>query len=738
MAFTLCIILVLTMCACATGSRPLFGDIGITYPEIARQSLTSDTVAESDTLLLKFSTETASLSVLDKRSGLTYFTNPPGATEDTVAKGLNKQELVSQITVTYLDKEDRQQITNSGRACLPDGTWGYQTTADGIVITYSFEDLGFWIPVHYTIRGDVFAVSLIGSEIGQFSDNKIVSITVLPYFSAAGSEEEGYIFVPDGSGALIAFNTEKYTYQGYSQYIYGRDRTLNTLNVSEIKQDIKLPVFGMSLSEGGFLAVVSQGEAQGFISADIARKKTGYNTVYSGVRFIQVETERFFEATASAQDIQVNSQQMAPEVFEISYFFLNKYDNGYTDMACIYAAYLQEQGLIRSPLLNDGAYSINLDLYGAIRKQDTFIGIPYNAVCKLTTFKRASEMVRELMSKSITGVNVRYLGWNSGGLEGKFPVRVNHEGALGTRKDIVALRELLAETGGILALSSDFVNMHKGGNGVSIYFDTVKNISQAPAFQYWYLYSTGSRNKGIKPWYLATPLKASETACRFVKNVSSEGYDFIGVSGITDVIYSDFRRNAVSATETQVLFESALAVMSDYSGLWLENPNGYALPYGSAVMNVPVVSSGFDVELCSIPFYSIVLSGLTPCYSQPVNLQGDTRSYLLKCIEAGVLPSFALTGSDSGILADTPYNWLHSTDFDYWKTIIAEYTLRAYEDLAGTVGRRIIRHEVAGNVTVTGYEGDILVVVNHGATGVDYQGVFIAAKDYLVVGGANG
>ena len=707
-------------------------------PGLTRTELSGS--VESERLSLRFDPRTAAVSVKDKQTGLVYTSNPAGADEDARAKGVAKMELKSQITITYIDENSQQIVTNSFKESIQEDAFGYEPIENGVLVTYYFGSCGFTVPVRYTVCGDYFAAEIDGAGIRQEGNDKIISVSLLPYFGAGGLEENGYLFVPDGSGSLIEFNSESFVYQRYDQPIYGRDRALNTTNNAETKQDIKLPCFGISRQEGGFLAVVAEGAAQGEITASISQKKTSYNNVYSTLRLIQFEVERLMENTANAKDMTMTSNQMIPDRYQVRYYFLDRKENSYVEMANLYTDYLLERGLVQSPLLAEmtkgGQYPINLDTYGAIPVTDTFLGVPYSTVEVLTSIEQLSDMAESLRAAGAGALNLRYLGWSKGGMNSKTPNKIRLERQLGSLSRLKQLQAELESEGGRLALAADFVNLYKGGNGINTYFDTVQNISRAPALQYHYLYSTGSKNKTKAPWYLIAPDKAAQVAGSFADSALGEGLETISVMGLGNTIYSNFQRNSTSAVETERIFASCLEELSGRISLQVESPNGYALPHCDAAMNVPVESSGFDVELRSVPFYAIALSGYVPCFSEPVNMRGDTTNYLLKLVESGVFPSFELIGGDPSLLVDTDYTHLYSTSFPVWEKTIATLAARYRSELSGVAGKRITSHRlVQDGVSATGYGDGTTVYVNHTNRAVTVEGLRVPAKDFMVKAG---
>ena len=75
----------------------------------------------------------------------------------------------------------------------------------------------FFIPIEYRLEGKDFVVKVPADEIvypykvktlAIGSNVSVININVLPYW-AAHADEEGYIFIPDGGGALIELTNGK-------------------------------------------------------------------------------------------------------------------------------------------------------------------------------------------------------------------------------------------------------------------------------------------------------------------------------------------------------------------------------------------------------------------------------------------------------------------------------------------------------------------------------------------------
>ena len=164
----------------------------------------------------------------------------------------------------------------------------------------------FTIPIEYRLDGDSLVVRIPMGEVsyphevptefefdfedpggnvirykegGKRQTYPLYQIDVLRCFGAAGSDEEGYIFVPDGCGALIYLNNGRTDYPIYSEPIYGADRSIPVEQaVPYEKQPNCLPVFGMKKGGTAWYSH-RKGEAVASVRADIARTRDSYNIV---------------------------------------------------------------------------------------------------------------------------------------------------------------------------------------------------------------------------------------------------------------------------------------------------------------------------------------------------------------------------------------------------------------------------------------------------------------------------
>ncbi|MDR0553356.1 MAG: DUF5696 domain-containing protein, partial [Treponema sp.] len=81
----------------------------------------------------------------------------------------------------------------------------------------------FNVTLRYELDGPSLLVSVPFDRIAYRKEYPLTHLNLLPYFGAGGREDEGYLVVPDGSGALIDFNNGRQNQNPYISPVYGWD-----------------------------------------------------------------------------------------------------------------------------------------------------------------------------------------------------------------------------------------------------------------------------------------------------------------------------------------------------------------------------------------------------------------------------------------------------------------------------------------------------------------------------------
>ncbi|MDQ6420297.1 DUF5696 domain-containing protein [Paenibacillus sp. LHD-117] len=697
-------------------------------------------VAENGRLTLHVSPDTAEIAVSDTGTGAVWLSNPADREHDKLAKGAKKMELSSQLLIDYVDGLNKPFQANSFTGSVKEGKPELKQVEGGVEIAFGFPKAGFVIPVRYTLGEDYLSAAIVTEGIRQTGKFNLVNISLLPFFGAGGPEEEGFMLVPDGSGALIRFNNGKSSYRSYNERVYGGDAALDLPAAVENKETARLPVFGINKGNRGLLAVMASGEYQAGITAEVSGKNNSYNNVFGYLNLMESETNVLLEGTPNEKQVTRTSDSMTgEEPFEVRYYLLSGEEQStYAGMAGRYRTYLQEELGVKAweqPAdSEEESLPLLIDFVGGAKKRETFLGFPYETVETLTSFKDVSNIASELIGEGITGLSVRMTGWSPGGAMDEVPVSLSAERKLGGTKGLLKLSRELTDKGVAFYPAADPTRMYEGGNGFSKFSDTAKGISRAPALKFQYRLSDGTKDKSSARWYLMKPDSAAEAAVRLAASAERNELGGIALQGIGSAVYSDFKRGGLSKNETGRIWEEALRGASEKAGpILFDHPNAYAFPYASALTDVPLYASGFDVTDEEVPFYRIATSGLLPAYSEPVNLSSMPRDYMLKLIETGTYPAYRFIAREASLLTGTEFDDLYSAEYGLW----SEELLEQHRELSAAMkefrGSAITGHrKLAEGVYETNFENGITAFVNYNDKNAVAGGFDIPANGYLI------
>lgn len=749
------LVTVLTIGALAlTSSHTLYGETGPAMEKTAASApagapaapaVTAGSVraAQNRQLALDFNPQTAEIAVTDVTSGIVWRSNPEDRANDAVARGVKKMDLNAQLLVDYIDPLIKPNQLNSFIGSVQDKSFTWKQIQDGIEVIYDFKKAGFTIPLRYTLHDDALVASVDSGRIEQRDKYRIVNLSLLPFFGAGSVRDNGYLFVPDGSGALINFNNNKALYKSYNERVYGGDHALATPEQTNAKEDVRLPVFGLKNEDSAFLAVIHQGAYQAGITAEVSGKNNQYNSVFSYLNMTEFETNVLMEGSPNEkQVVRASASDAGHQPFELRYYFLSGAKANYSGMAERYRKYLvEDQGVkaisesaVKGIAPKTEQIPLLVDFLGGIKKRTTFLGIPYETVEPLTSFKDVSSAATQLQNNGINNLQIRYEGWLNGGMKDKIPVNVDAESKLGGNQGFKSLQNDLEQKGVAFYPAIDPVLYYKGGNGFYKFFDVSKSITRAPALLYKYSISTGVKNTLVQPWYLLKPESVKEGLERFSASAAKNGVKRIAMQTIGSTLYSDFRRDLLSKNGTGKLWEEGLkAASSQIKGIAFDHADAYTFPFAESISDVPLSASGFDSEDGSIPFYSMVVSGLIPAFSEPLNLSGNPEQYVLKLIETGTYPAYRFIGEDGSKLKGTDYDNLFSADFNQWKDDVYKQYQLINKALEPVRGQAIIHHEqIAKGVYRTTFANGKSILTNYTDKAVAIGQDRIESSGYLL------
>ena len=709
-------------------------------------------LCENDNLILYGDEKNERLGLYVKSSGAYWWTSPINVfSEDQVVDvekgGMMKKALRKQIASSCAIKVGdlrQEKRTESAAPIYSNKAKSKWTTNDkGAVIEYKFNSEGVTLKVHYELCEDSLYVYVNSSEVEEANtsqvDGKILTkLQLCPYFAAApavdynGNPTEGYMIIPDGSGAVINYNNGKGTYPDYIQQVYGRDYTMVPLQAPRVTEQAYLPVLSTVNGSNGIVAVATDGDANVYARAQVSgQNKQVYNSCY--FEFETRSSDAFFMSGDSANKLNVFEKgDIKTERFGIHYYPVTSKDGGtvnYADCAEVYRNYLiDEKGLKRQSSLGNKLY---MDLYGGVLKRTSILGLPFNLKTEITGFDQAGEIVKELKGKGVNSFNVNYNDWTNAAIKDNISTKAKPSGTLGGKSDFT---EFINTDNVQVYPSMNNFTMDRSSGGYWTLTSTAIRISNAYSRQTSYSLSFGVAQKGVAP-ALLSPSKYSKTFEEMLGSYQKEGIDRIGFGYLSSRLVGDYTRKDTYCRDKtmNVLVDEYKKANSNIGAILADEANAYILPYVSTVSGVPVSSSGYDITDFDIPFYQMVIHGYVPYASSAINKSSNTDETFMLALASGSQIHYDFTYADSDVLQDTEYNDLYYTNYRGWTEAAARQYKAAKNIVGGVSDYTISKYEISGdgNVLTTTYskegQGDVVVKIDkkNATATVDGQNVNI-------------
>lgn len=694
-------------------------------------------VAENDRLELHYDTVESQIILKDKLTQEEWRSTPDDIAQDKRATGVNKINRQSDLIVQYHNTSYVTDQVNSYTGAIKKGDFTWELIENGVAIRYYFPKQGFVIPVQYVLEEDCLAASIISEgieeEVWEDPDTdpekkqSVMNVALLPFMGAAGSDDEGYLIIPDGSGALIHFNNGRTGAAIYQQDVYGRDDALTIRKAATTTYDVNMPLFGIVRNGRALMAVVENGDYQAQLNAMVNGQLTGYSNAYFAAQYIHMEANTIMPGSEHSTDVMLPTNTFRDMGnFTVRYYPLAAENATYADVA---AAYRAQLGLKES--IADAATQ-QLEMVASIPSIDTFLGVPYESVRVLTSYEQAAQTLRDFAAEGLNDLTLRYTGWSKQSVRGKMVTGLDLDNRLGGKKAFDGLRQAVKETGAEMVLAVDLIDIYEDGNGYWSLFAATDSVNstakQVPEF----LQSTGYQDPEGKPWYLLSPDKVPEAARKLAENLSGQ-VDGVSLSMLGNTVYSSFGKTGISRTSAGMYWQQALETLSGkIQTLSAKTASAYAFPYIEQVDATPCASSRFEVTDMEIPFYQMVTHGAMVLYTEPANEDGNVRKALLRAIEYGMYPSWRVIAGDTALLSGTDYASWHAASLDAWREEIKN-TAAWMAPLGVYAGMQMTGHEqVTATLSVTTYANGDMVLVNYGSEDAEHLGVTVPALGYAI------
>lgn len=647
--------------------------------------------------------------------------------------GLSRSRGLSQFMIDYVNEKGSAQAPLTSN--VADASFGVKDNS--IIANYIFEGEGFEITLIYTLDGSSFVASVPIDGIKETGENKITKISLLPYFDAGDRHENGYILVPDGSGALINFNNGKGSSRLYSQKVYGTDPIINHKTMITSTKPTLLPIIGIhkdateEATGSNILMYVEEGAASAMVNANSSTDSNAFNYGYFSFVYRSSVKVTMLENTQSEVAATMMTDNIAScKNFSVSYNVLSA-DGDYNDMAAKTREKLVKGGL-KSQKLSDKVF---IEAYMSVEKTKHFLGIPYTANETLTTFDDCLKLINKLNGNVVTIMHgLDDDGAIGGAVDTSFDVN-SKLGGIDEYKDFVSSASKLNSE---VFPVSEFVLFNSSKWGYTTYLHDARSVDLKPIYSLYFLYGNYQENKDYPKLNYLIPTKLVSAGNSYIESLKEEGIKTAAPISIGNTPYSSCDGEGCDLISVANSFINTLSGMNKNGiSVALQNPAAYALSYTKYAYSMPLRSSNFTCFDYDIPFVQLVLNGVMNYGTTAINLTNNIPEMKLLMIESGSAPMYSIIGKEYKDVKDTPLDVLYGANLASLQSGI-EKDVKEYRDFYAKTECKISKHTVVSkDLRVVEFENGMTAIINYDDAEAEYKGIKIEPISYkLVEGGA--
>lgn len=707
--------------------------------------------AENNKLALYVSEESLNIAVLVKDTGYVFYTNPEYYQWDIEAYYVTGQ--LSTIFSTI--PKDGQYKTSVSASSAP--ILKYKYNSKGFMCSFNYENMGISYNLYVTLDDNRIIVNVPRDEIKEegFIEKKsefkldengkimkdengkyiqiitetnhsflIKSLTFFQYFGSSFMEEDntwlnGYIFIPDGSGALIRYQNNSIYRSAYVKRVYGDDLgiddTLQSTRFLKEEANLTLPLYGVCHGVGcnSFLTVIEDGDS----NATLEVRPYGYNNQNLETAFFRFNYRLSYNikvSTSASGTISSLNANMYSGDIKYSYNFLTNDDSTYTGMASLY----KDKYLELVDRVEGDKSPINLKVLAMDYKKGLF-GKKFIA---LTKYKDLLSIIKELEGHNVNQFDIEYIGMYRGGNFAN-TIKPRIASKLGSRRDYNKLLTYINDNGYELSTYIDpTVTYTESGKGI------VKKINLST-------FEASSYGDLFEKAYEITYNNVSKNVLKYNKRFERFYIDSMSMERIGSTLNSYRYKNVDYYREdSKAQIIDALKNISDTYKLGLYKANAYTYSYLSRYYDMYIESNSYTFITDSVPFVSLLLSGYSELYSSVINYTDDYTLNALRLIEYNIYPSFIISEEESSLLRYTNFESRFACEYKRWKDIIISYYKIVSNTLDSVRGEEMIGHIVLDSgVSLTKYSNNKGIVVNYSDNDYIYNGVTIKPKSAEVI-----
>lgn len=623
---------------------------------------------------------------------------------------------------------------------------------NGVRFTFYFNKYEMEIPLEITLNEDgSFTATVPADEIREERPEtnadgdtgyQLLSVHVLENMGGTDRSEDGFMIVPDGSGAVIDYNNGALAgdNNAYESIVYGRDLAIGLLEAGPVIEKVTMPVLGRITRGGdednGLVMIATEGDEFSIVHATVTGQNvTDLNNTW--FEFTLRTQDKYYMGSGNEPLAVYESRGIKTGDVSVTYYPISGGELSYIDVADVYRDYLvNDLGVSKKTKEDDAPFY--LTLFGGTVKTRSILGFPIDIQTAATTYKEALEIVQGLEARGVNNIKIIYEDFNEAGIVGEVAATFQYSSKLGGKSDYEEFSRYVAQQGYELFPSCDIMEFNKSGNGYSFTLNASKQITNSYATQTPFELAFGIPHLTKASWTILSPYYFTDIFTKLCDTFTKEGATGISLNQAGNVLYSDFSRQNPEGRSYYVRSDTVAVLQDGYqrlrdSGLSIlsENANQYLLPYTDYIKDVPLYSSNYDIISYDIPFAQMVLHGLIPYTTKALNKSASAEELRLLSLVTGTPIHYEMMYENPNTFSDSEYDTLYYTSYAGWvEEACKEYTL-FQEVIASVSDSKITGYDrISGTEYETTFENGTKIYVNLDTEEIRVNGTGYRLSDY--------
>lgn len=686
--------------------------------------------AENEQLELYLEEESVAIAVKDKCNGYTWFSYDVNL--DMQEAGYSAEiagYMKSGISLITYDK-----FTPSRRTVLGDkAEKTYELTKNGFTATIDFTKAQIKFDVVVTLQQGDLTINIPRESIKEYNpklwkpgndDISLSEIILYPFFGSATHKKDGYMVIPDGSGAIVKLEeTPKYA-TGYTAPVYGQDPGYdNTATPNSRKIAVKplervtLPIYGIihNADQSGVLVIAESGDSYAtynYVSRDLQTKYyQSYFTYNYRTAYAQFQSR-------TNQDQHVLGFQERPNQFDLvqRYVFLNDKKANYVGVAKEYRHFLEKKdGLSKKKTETLDEVPMKIDF---INNEVTMGTLGVENVTA-TKYKQAGKIVKSLLDKGYDDLNVTFKSFVEDDLAYRFKVMKN----LGGSDDFKETTDYF---------TSNHIKFNYYVDYVKSYYEKTKYTASKLNRQD---LNVLNERKSIYN-YLNNPKYYTVLAEKDLNAYKKYEIGSLALDGLGANLITHYDKGITGYSNEGMAYSKNLLQYLNENGIktGVYLPDAYLYKYISDYYDAPITSSELIFIDATVPLVPLVLSGFADMYSPYMNFSSNDTDTMLRLIEFGIYPSFVLTGESTYKIKRTASNDIYTSELKYMEDRIDFYYSSVSKALNEVLGSEMVNHTIiAAGVVEVEYDNGRKIVINYNDSDYIHEDVNIKSKGFVIL-----